>query len=141
MIELTIQVFYISIEIIDKYFTFTVVGLLFDIFGAWFLAYDILWGYIKFHQSEQAKVKLKNSKQILSDLLENTEKLSKPPYTDDEINKIKNDYLIKYNKINEKNINEINSYTYIHKDKSMIKALIGISLLTIGFILQIIGSF
>jgi hypothetical protein len=52
----------------------TVIGLVLDIFGAWLLAYEIIWGYQRKDKAIYAEIRLKNieknyeiSKRMMSD--------------------------------------------------------------------------
>jgi hypothetical protein len=106
----------------------TVIGLVLDIFGAWFLAYEIIWGYQKKDKAIYAEIRLKN--------IEKNYEISKRMISDDEC---KN-----WDSRMEKAINEnqaiIDAAGRGHLEKSSKAAIFGIILLSVGFILQIVAA-
>ena len=119
---------------------FTITGLVFEIFGAWLIAYEILWGYPKRQRAWFAEKRLALLKEDHKRLRENVGKLPSPPYTEKELDHFRkelDDTWLPMMKRNEDIISEANEK---HEDKSMYAAVAGILLLTIGFILQIVGA-
>jgi len=107
----------------------TVIGLLLDIIGAWLLAYEIIWGYPKKDKALYAELRLKN---ILSGY-----KIQREISSSDEERKALDDRFKPIIKEEEKTIDIAGRE---HLEKSTRLALLGVVLLTVGFILQIIAS-
>ena len=119
---------------------FTIIGLLFDIVGAWLLAYEFIWGFNKRMWAKNAKTMLVVQNGDLNRVKEYIDKISSPPYTKEELDdmKVEADEVWKNSfKTNEDIIQEAGEK---HQNKSIIIAMLGIVFLTIGFSLQIVGT-
>lgn len=117
----------------------TVTGLLFDIAGAWLLAYEIIWGYQKHVSARYAEMRLKFKKEDHAKLRANIDKLS-PPYNATELERLKSDLDKVYQPMIAADQAIVDEATQGHRDKSIIAACIGIGLLTLGFVLQIVAA-
>jgi hypothetical protein len=120
---------------------FTVAGLLFDIAGAWLLAYEIIWGFPKRQHAKYVEIRLQHLRKDHELLRSNIGKLPCPPYTEAELDKLREEHDATWIPMIQRNEEEIRAATTGHEDKSMIAALLGIAFLTIGFVLQIAGAF
>ncbi len=120
---------------------YTVVGLAFDIVGAWLVAYEILWGYPKRNRAMYESEKLSSLEEFVTKMLHDIDTLDDPPYTRQEKNQMKTDFSETWNpKISDlrSNLDTLVGETF--RTKSFYLALLGIVLLSIGFMLQIIGA-
>ena len=113
-----------------------IIGILTAIIGTWLFAYDLIWGYRKRVLIDQINVKLKTQQNQHAWMKQMINKLSKPPYTDAEIEaehkKNDNDNLPIIESM-EKQIEKLGDFSYIAANL----AVIGLIIMTIGALLQI----
>ncbi|MEC3906207.1 hypothetical protein VOI54_04205 [Tamlana sp. 2201CG12-4] len=114
-------------------------GLILDVVGIWLLALDLIWGLPVENKLYYIDKKLANDEshyEYMKNLISN---YPTPPYTDKEINTLQKEnddyYLLSKNKMKEEKM-------ILEKTPFKIATwgLIGLILASIGFILQIIGS-
>lgn len=116
----------------------TIIGLIFNFIGAWCLAYELLWGYPKSNRKIISQEKLSSLEEFFSQMDGIIESWAEPPYTREEKEaekqKIRDDYSARLENLE----GEISACGEGHKEKSFYIALLGVVLLSAGFIFQLI---
>ena len=110
-----------------------------DIVGAWLIAYEFVFGYSKKWRAKLAEKRISTLESIRSDI-KRMWNLPSPPYTGEEIAGFKSEIAQKYDLQIQEQKKIIETSTSGHEDKSILLALLGLLLLTAGFILQIVGA-
>ena len=118
----------------------TIAGLLFDIAGAWLLAYELVWGYQKRQWAKFAEVRLGHLRKDLKRLKDRVGEIPSPPYTVAELDEMREELDEIWTPMIKKNEDIVTATTEEHQDKSIIAALLGVLFLSIGFLLQIVGA-
>ncbi|MCK4391928.1 hypothetical protein KAX17_03395 [Candidatus Bipolaricaulota bacterium] len=118
----------------------TIAGLVLGIVGAWGLAYEILWGFPRRNKKETHESRLNSLRESASYLENSIRNYPRPPYDDEEIERILKELHDHYDPMIRKEEDKIAEYSIGHRERSFNRALLGIALLTLGFILQIIGA-
>ncbi|MDH5300456.1 MAG: hypothetical protein OEW58_03755 [Gammaproteobacteria bacterium] len=120
--------------------SYTILGLIFDIVGAWLLAYEFLWGYHKRQLAKVAQIRLEQQQFYFEMLKANIDKVHSPPFPKEDIEKSKAVIDANWLPMIKKNQDIVLDASEQHQDKAIIAAVLGISLLTAGFLLQIVGA-
>ena len=120
--------------------TYTVIGLLLDIAGAWLIAYEILWGYPKRNQRLICENRLGFLKTDLSKLEQSIKNYPSPPYMDEDIARCLKELHESYDPMISEEQTKIKELSEGHIERSFSFAFLGIILLTLGFVLQLVGS-
>jgi hypothetical protein len=117
---------------------FTVSGLVFDIFGVWLVAYEIIFGYPKRNRAMFHERTLAHHEQFLSEMLSGTDALAEPPYASEEKHRLRLELHKTWDpKISDVK-NKLDELGEGHRTKSFHFALLGVGFITVGFVLQII---
>lgn len=119
--------------------TYSVAGLIIDIVGVWFVAYDIVVGYYRHNQASDIEHKLFNARRWARDF--ESKLLALPqPYDMEAKTKLVLEHREKWAESIDRLENEIQDLLQSHKDRSFNWTWVGLLLLTVGFALQAYGT-
>lgn len=118
---------------------FSVIGLLFDIVGAWMIGYEVIFGYIIWNETDTYRKQKENFKRWKKKFIKGVEELPDDLYTKEIKQKEIEDIKERYGKHEKEAMNKEQKAFEQHRTKSFLRAFFGLILLMIGFIFQIIG--
>ena len=116
----------------------TIIGLILNFIGAWCLAYELLWGYPKDNRRIILQNQLSNLEEFFIQMDGIIDGWAEPPYTREEKEaekqKVRDD-----KRDNVENLEaKISACGEGHREKSFYIALLGVVLLSAGFVFQLI---
>lgn len=117
-----------------------VLGLCLDIVGVALLTYDIVYNPGRLFQIKTKKTQLKSAKWVRDSIIAMHKHLPRPPYTEEKIQTLINETNANYEKSSGELEDQVRNLEEGYPKKLFNWGLRGIMLVTIGFILQAVGT-
>ena len=117
----------------------SVLGLAFDILGAWLVAYDIFHGFLVRNKTEMYRAQQANFKQWKRHFLKGIIDLPNSLYPAEDKQRLANDIEHRYTDMEDDASKKEDAEFSAHSHKSFNFAFIGVCMLTLGFALQLVG--
>ena len=120
--------------------TLTIVGLFLNIVGALFLSYEFIFGFQKRVWARYARDKLEVLERDMEARKVYVDKIPKPPYSDEELEEMKEDIDRIWKPSIEEQHRIIAEAEVGHPNRAILIAMIGVVLLILGFAVQIVDA-